>query len=1028
MKPCVIVQRLAVLASLSLLCAGTSRGQDQAPTPPQAPQVAQPPAPTTYKERLLERRQQETDERARKAREAAQKEIGKHELITSGTVRRRSTSRVGSQLENYRLAWSDEFDGNLLDATKWGSYFDGKQGDGTVVADAVSVSNGCLTITTYTRDGQHFTGAVTTRGKVERRFGYVEARVRFADSPGMASAFGMEASSRAGRGNGMEVSSRFQPNQSQTASAPTPVQQQWYSWRGPTQTSGIGFTTTDDAELAQGFHVYGFEVTETASRFYVDGVLKHEEHHPVTLKPMSIFFASEVIGEGSTVRPHFGDMFGRPQLPLPAKGFGARELSPTKIVVDYVRWYESKSGVVSMNMTSGDYTYYTNTAGEATVSGFNKNYVGDLTIPESLNGCPIKQIAGKSFDNCQELTAVAFPTSTVAIGEQAFSGCNNLTNVVIQAGVTNAAFYKSPGFAFACSNLKALNVSAQNPTYSSRDGVLFNKEGTKLLFYPPGKVGRYSIPAGTVSVDDPKIWHTDGLTEISIPASVARIGTDMATGAIRGFPLVKVTVDAANETFCSIDGAVYDKAGQTLVLVPCGVAGAYRVSDGVTRIGAWAFSSCSELDSITFPSSVAAFDKTPFLCCVRLKRLYFEGAAPSPWPLGGSGGSRGAMIYYRAGAVGWGTTFGGLPTASWESQKVSPPVPLPDVLAQSTPLACFAYSTAGGGVTITRYQGTNSSVVIPAKVDEHPVIGIGDQAFPTLKNLAAVLIPPSVTQIATRVSAFTCEGLLAIHVDAANPAYSSIDGVLFNKEGTRLVRYPQGRRGAYRVPEGVTEIGDRAFDHNYWLTDIALPESVTNIGAFAFNECEQLTRCPLPSQLSVIGSSAFARCVNLQTVEIPHGVSKLGIMAFCGCLGLTDARLGKGVTRIGWQTFSSCGCLTNIVFPDGLTEIGPHAFSRCVRLPDISLPGSVTSIGGGALYGCMRLSAATIPASVTNVAASAFSDCPNLRVVRFEGDAPFVDKEKPMFSGTFNATIYYRPGTKGWGTTFVGRPTKEWKQ
>jgi hypothetical protein len=122
------------------------------------------------------------------------------------------------------------------------------------------------------------------------------------------------------------------------------------------------------------------------------------------------------------------------------------------------------------------------------------------------------------------------------------------------------------------------------------------------------------------------------------------------------------------------------------------------------------------------------------------------------------------------------------------------------------------------------------------------------------------------------------------------------------------------------------------------------------------------------------------------------------------------------VTSIGNSAFDGCQNLASVVIPGSVTNIGQAAFFQCSGLTNILIPESVTSIGGGAFENCAGLANITIPGGVTTIALSTFSDDFNLRGVYFTGNAPAVITG---FSFTPNLfTVYYLPGTTGWGTTF----------
>jgi len=143
-----------------------------------------------------------------------------------------------------------------------------------------------------------------------------------------------------------------------------------------------------------------------------------------------------------------------------------------------------------------------------------------------------------------------------------------------------------------------------------------------------------------------------------------------------------------------------------------------------------------------------------------------------------------------------------------------------------------------------------TSITIP-----NSVTSIGDSAFDRCTSLTSITIPDSVTSIQNGAFAY-CTSLTAINVDAENTAYSSQDGVLFNKTKTTLIVCPAGKTGTYIIPNGVTSIGQNAFNQCAKLTSITIPEGVTSINGNYFFECSSLTSITLPSSITNI-SGAF---------------------------------------------------------------------------------------------------------------------------------------------------------------------------
>ena len=257
----------------------------------------------------------------------------------------------------------------------------------------------------------------------------------------------------------------------------------------------------------------------------------------------------------------------------------------------------------------------------------------------------------------------------------------------------------------------------------------------------------------------------------------------------------------------------------------------------------------------------------------------------------------------------------------------------------------------------------------------------------------------------------------------------------------------------------VANLGDNAFFDTTTITRVTIANSITNIGIYAFDGCDGLTNVTFGSSVTSFSSLAFLNCISLTTLSvdpssstyssmagvlfnknqntviqcppalagtytIPNSVTTIGTYAFFDCINLTGVTIPNGVSNIEDSAFESCSSLTSITIPNGVATIGVKALSYCRELTSITIPNSVTSIGLGAFVECDSVTNITIGDGVTNVMDIAFYNCGRLKGVYFKGNAPNIGPSE--FEGATNATVYYLPGTTGWGATYGGRPTAQW--
>ena len=207
---------------------------------------------------------------------------------------------------------------------------------------------------------------------------------------------------------------------------------------------------------------------------------------------------------------------------------------------------------------------------------------------------------------------------------------------------------------------------------------------------------------------------------------------------------------------------------------------------------------------------------------------------------------------------------------------------------------------------------------------------------------------------------------------------------------------------------------------SYSIIKVILEDGITSIGECAFNGCSSLTSVTIPNSVTSIGEWAFSGCSGLTSVTIPNSVTSIDNYAFKGCSSLTAVNIPNGVTSIGHYTFYGCWGLTSVTIPNSVTSIGDYAFYNCSDLTSVIIPNSVTSINVGAFRNCSGLTSVTIPNSVTSIGHHAFYGCGGLLTVNSEITEPFSCTN--LFSNNTyqNGTLYVPTGTRNLYARFDG--------
>jgi hypothetical protein len=269
--------------------------------------------------------------------------------------------------------------------------------------------------------------------------------------------------------------------------------------------------------------------------------------------------------------------------------------------------------------------------------------------------------------------------------------------------------------------------------------------------------------------------------------------------------------------------------------------------------------------------------------------------------------------------------------------------------------------------------------------------------------------------------------LSTITVDPLNPSFSSVDGILFNRNKTVLVQCPGGRVGSYQIPAHALGFGEGAFTFCVKLSAITvdpLNPNLSSVDGVLLNKSQtRLYKCPagkagsflIPNTVTSIENSAFNSCINLTNVTIPESVTGIGEFAFANCTSLSTIT----VDPLHPDLSSVDGVLFDFYQEELIQCPGGKA-------GNYAIPNSVTRLGYYAFHSCVNLTSVTIPGRVTGLPDGAFHSCTGLTGVYFLGNVPGLGNS--VFTGANNLTVYYLLGSGApWGPLFAGRPALLWK-
>ena len=522
-----------------------------------------------------------------------------------------------------------------------------------------------------------------------------------------------------------------------------------------------------------------------------------------------------------------------------------------------------------------------------------------VIIPSTYKNLPVTEIAENGFASVSGMTSITIPASITRIGNNAFKDCEDLT--------------------IYC------EVKTQPKTWSEN----WNPDNRPVIW-------QYI----NVTPASEFLWTSDGEC-ITLTGYIGNRANVVTPAFINGLPVKHITSRAFDySTFTS-----------------------FYISEGVLTIGDSAFSDCTNMCSVHLPSTLKSLGTCAFAYCTNLRAVELPDSLETigTWVF---------MVCENLHAVVVPESITSMnQTNFYNSNNVTVYSKSEDFYVYSyfdrvinnynpTDFNDFDYTVYSSYVYINGYIGNEANIVIPAIIEDLPVIVIN--GFDTNKHLESLTIldgsveeiwnegfqycsieniylGDSVTYLTNEDAFSHCYNLKNIIVSENNTAFKSIDGNLYSKDGKALIQYAIGKNEKeFTIPYGVTRIGDYAF-YCANLTSVEIPDTVVHIGVNAFEDSsikyiEYNDAYYMGTSDNPYAILFSAKSTDITNIIIHNDTKFIANDAFYECENLTSIVLPESVISIGEYAFSGCTNLTNIVIPDSIMGVGNNAFIRCKSL------------------------------------------------------------------------------------------------
>lgn len=651
---------------------------------------------------------------------------------------------------------------------------------------------------------------------------------------------------------------------------------------------------------------------------------------------------------------------------------------------------------------------------------FDHSNIEHILFEEESNLTTIEAFA---FSNITSLKSITIPQSVTTIGYSAFFGTYQLESMTLPfVGQSRDAIgnYARFGYIFgmnafdesyyADGSFLPVSLKEINITDASIIGV--------SAFNGSVNIQSVRLSSDVTSIGD-YAFVQSGITEIVLPNGVSYLGnyafyesklsnitlsenlSTIGVNALSSSYLIDIFVDEKNNTFSSIDGVLFNHQQTLLIKYPQGKdLLSYTIPNTVIEIEQRAFTDADKLVNLYIPEGLQIIGAASFFRASNLTNIQIPNSVIEIGPY--------AFLDTHITSIEIPSSMTAIGQNAFAGLRYLLEIVIPSninfigegAFAEATSLQSIVIPNSVTNIGEGAFSGAINlgSMTIPFIGESREATGInayfgyifGRNVLEGTYLANGYYIPHSLIEITITnpglIDSNTFKGISSLEniiISEGNPNYLSVEGVVFNRNKTELIKYPEGKLNiTFSVPEGVLKIHGLAISNNKNLENVTVPNSVTWISLSAFSGLSNLKSISLPfvgltrnetdtyARLGcVFGKLNYDNSYEINDYYLPNDLTSVSITnatklekyAFNGVKSLKSIDLNQGITTIGEHAFSGLFKLTTINLPNTITSIGDAAFSGANQLTHIEIPDSVTYIGKSILYGASKLESITLP-------------------------------------------------------------------